>query len=297
MIVFSRTPCSSLAAFCSLLCASCFLYAWSVLLSVIILQTNKPHDAEACLRSLQKADLPASTEILMINNGGHDANAQIDPSTYVGLPVACHELPRDGYIYGNNWGYAHAAGDYIATVNADITLEPDTIMRLLQYAQQHDDAGIVAPRLFYPWGHEQDSARPFPRMRDLVRRRLFGDGATIASAIDFGDRDAIESDWITGAVFLMPRRCYVLTGGHDSRYFLFMSDITLCREAWGHGLRTVILRDARAQHNEKRLSRGSLFAMLVKKTGRAHILDSLKYFVHYAFKSFPPRFPSGGGHA
>lgn len=262
-------------------------------LSIVILHTNKPQDAAQCLRSLQQARLPAETEIFCINNGGQAANDRVDRSSAAGLPVTFMELPRDGYVYGNNQGYKAATGRYIATVNADITVHPDTIEKLLAYMQKNPDVGIAAPRLVYPDGHEQDSARPWPSMRELVWRRLVNPNVHRSAHVTF-QSEAADVDWITGAMFIMTRACLEATGGHDERYFLFMSDITMCREAWKHKMRVVQLRDATAIHNEARLSKGGLWTMFKKRTGRAHIKDALTYFWLYGMRKAPAGSPSSG---
>lgn len=263
-------------------------------LSIVILHTNKPQDAVACLRHLQRASLPAETEIFVINNGGQNANDRVDRSAAEGLPVQFVELPRDGYVYGNNYGYKLAKGRYVATVNADITVEPDTIERMLAHLRAHEEAGLVAPRLWYPTGQEQDVARPFPRFFELVLRRL-PIGYRSAEAPPFTDADFRRVDWVTGAIFIMSRRCLEATGGHDPRYYLFMSDIALCRETWNAGMEVHQLKDARATHNEKRLSQGVLWRMIRKRTGRIHVKDALTYFLHYALRGLPRTCPSVSG--
>lgn len=260
-------------------------------LSIVILHTNKPQDATQCLRSLQKVRLPVETEVFCINNGGQNANDRVDKTAAEGLPVAFMELPRDGYVFGNNQGYKASKGEYVATVNADITMHEDTMEKLLDYMQRHPDVGIAAPRLIYPDGHEQDSARPFPKLWEMMWRRLFKPHVHRQSAMEFKS-EAEDVDWITGAMFLMTRKCLEATGGHDERYFLFMSDITMCREAWTHGMRVVQLRDAKAIHNESRLSKGSPLKMLKKRTGRAHIKDAAKYFLKYGWRRAPAGSPS-----
>ncbi len=264
-----------------------------MLLSIVILQTNKPKDATACLAALSKALLPTETEVLVINNGKHLANDAIDPESYATLPnVKFFDLGKDGYVRGNNIGYAHATGKYIATVNADITVEPDTIAKLIEHLENNPDVGIVAPRLIYPDGHEQDSARPFPRPFEMVLRRLANPNGRKQARIEFGEKDHEDVDWFVGAMFVMTRACLEKTGGHDPRYYLFMTDVILCRESWNAGMKVRQLRDAKATHNESRLSRGGLLTLLKKKTGRAHIKDSLRYFLQYLGKPLPPLSPS-----
>ena len=264
-------------------------------LSIVILQTNKPALVTACLAALSKARLPADTETIVLNNGGNDANAKVDPASYAALAnVSFVELPSPGgYVEGNNRGYERATGEYVLTLNPDITVHEDTVEKLLSYMERHPDVGFAAPRLVYPDGHEQDSARPFPSLLEIAWRRLFKPDVPRASTLVFRG-EAEEADWITGAAFLLSRKCLDATGGHDERYYLFMSDIDLCRAAWKHGMRVVQLRDASAIHNDVRLSGGGLFTMLKKKTGRWHIKDATKYFVRNLFRSAPAGSPSSG---
>lgn len=264
-------------------------------LSIVILQTNKPRLVETCLAALSNARLPAETETIVLNNGGNDANATIDPASYASLKnVSFVELPSPGgYVAGNNRGYERATGEYVLTLNPDITVREDTVELLLSYMERHPDVGIAAPRLIYPDGHEQDSARPFPSMLKIAVRRLFHPDANRPSDIAFSG-EAEDVDWITGAAFLMSRKCLESTGGHDERFYLFMSDIALCRETWKRGMRVVQLRDARATHNDVRLSGGSVLAMLRKRTGRWHITDAVMYFLRYAGRPAPAGSPSSG---
>lgn len=263
-------------------------------LSIVILQTNKPQDVTQCLAALSRAKLPAETEVIVLNNGGKLANNAVDPASYATLKnVRFADLPRGGYIDGNNCGYALSSGEYIATVNADITVHKETIELLLKHLEANPGVGIVAPRLIYPDGHEQDSARPFPNLLELVWRRITNPNGRTKPHTVFGDRDYEPVDWFVGAMFIMTRACLEKTGGHDTSFFLFMSDITLCRETWNLGMEVRLLRDAKATHNESRLSQGGPLRFITKWAGRKHLVDAIAYFWKYLFQPYPALSPSG----
>lgn len=266
-------------------------------LSIVILQTNKPRDVEACLRALQRAQLPSETEVIVLNNGGEGANGRVPTEASDGLQVTWVEIDRheagkrfpDGYIYGNNLGYQLAKGSFIATLNADVTVNPQTLWLLVEHLRQHPETGLVAPRLVYPSGEEQEVVRHYPRFLELASRRLHGTQTIIDSATE-----CLDADWVVGALFVMTRRCLDATGGHDPRFHLFMSDIALGLDTWRAGLKVQQLRTAQATHHETRLSAGSPWTMLRKRTGRIHIMDALRYFWRELGRSVPPQSPSGG---
>ncbi len=259
-------------------------------LSIVILHSNTPKDVEMCLRSMRQARLPRETEIIVINNRINGANDLVPADAWEGLDVRFLETDVDGYIYGNNLGYKLATGRIIGTMNADITMEADTIERLVAHLDAHPETGIVAPRLFYPSGQEQDSARPFPSAMELIKRRVIRNQS--AKRPQFGSNEWVEIDWVTGAFFFMTRTCLNAVGGHDERFHLFMSDVAICRNTWAVGLHVRQLRDCRATHHEARLSGGNLWKLIHKRTGRIHVKDSLKYFLHYGRRPLPPLSPS-----
>lgn len=260
-------------------------------LSIVLLHTNGAKDAQKCLQSLQSTWLPSDYEIIVISNGDYKANPQIDPNAYTGLNVQFYDLIKDGYIRGNNYGYSIAKGEYILTINPDILVQEDTIKLLLEHCKAHPECGIVAPRLIFPDGIEQDSARPFPKIQEIISRRMFK--ASKTSIEPQWSEEYRKFDWVTGAMFIMTRECYEKTGGHDKRYYLFMSDISICWNAWQAELEVHQLRDAKATHNENRLSGSKPIHMITKYTGRAHMRDACKYFVLYGFKRPPALSPSG----
>jgi ADP-ribose pyrophosphatase YjhB (NUDIX family) len=103
-------------------------------------------------------------------------------------------------------------------------------------------------------------------------------------------------DWVTGAFTLVSAQCMKAIGKHDDdNYFLFMSDVALCREAWKHGFETHIVGEVECLHNDERLSSGGIKDVFKKRIVRLHIKDAVKYFWHYAFKKLPKNAPSISG--
>lgn len=267
-------------------------------LSIIILQHNSPKETQHCLESLQKAWLPEKTEIIVIDNGGKNANEKISKEAYKHLKVKFFDIPNKGYPNGNNFGLKHADGEYIAFINPDIIVPHDTIKTLLRYFDKHPQVGIVAPRLVYPDGSVQDNYRVFPRFFDLiikrtaVLRKLFL--GRMRQYLMWDKEPTVNEpvDWVTGAFEIIKRECLEKVGNHDERYFLFMSDVAICRSAWDNGYEVHFVGEAQALHNDERLSSGGFMAFFKKKTLRIHVKDALKYYLTYFGKSLPAKSPS-----
>jgi hypothetical protein len=262
-------------------------------LAIVILQYNTPGDVTKNFLAFQNAELPEKTEFVCVNNGGNNANDKINPKSYEGLNVKFFDIPNKGFPQGNNYGIAHTDAKIIAMVNPDIEVEPDTFKILLDYFKNHPKVGIVSPRLIYPDGSTQDNYRTFPQWYDLIIKRIPVLRKIFLSRMReylLWEKDPNINepvDWTTGAFQVVTRECWNRCGPNNEDYFLFMSDLELCWEAWEKGFQVHYVGRAKAKHNDTRLSQGGIKDIFKKKTMRIHIRDAYKYFKKYKGKKFP----------
>ncbi len=267
-------------------------------LSIILLQHNSPEATKKCLESLQKCWLPEKTEIMVIDNGGKQANEKIPKNAYEKLNVRFFDIPNKGYPNGNNFGIQHADGKYVAFINPDIEVERNTLKILMEYLEKDERVGIVAPRLVYPDGSVQDNYRVFPRFFDLiikrtgVLRRLFPQRMRRYLMWDKEPSVNEPVDWVTGAFEVVRRDCLEKVGRHNEKYFLFMSDIEICRKAWEIGYQVHLVGEAKAFHGDERLSSGGFTAFFKKRVLRIHVKDALRYYFSHLGRSLPKESPS-----
>ena len=268
-------------------------------LSIIILQHNTPTFVEANLAALKTAILPPDTHIIVVNNGGNDANTKINPQAYTNLNVEFYDTPNHGFPAGNNFGLSKTSAEFYAFINPDIVVNNDTIQKLLEYMEQNPKVGIVSPQLIYRDGTIQDNYRVFPRILDLIIKRI----PTLHKYFQprlrkylMWDRDPNSNqavDWVTGAFTIVSKACMDAIKKHDDdNYFLFMSDVVLCRDAYEHGFETHIVGTVKCLHNDTRVSSGGIKDVFKKRIIRLHIKDAISYFWHYKFKSIPKNAPS-----
>jgi N-acetylglucosaminyl-diphospho-decaprenol L-rhamnosyltransferase len=268
-------------------------------LSIIILQHNTPEHVTRNLEALQKADLPPNTEIIVVNNGGKNANDKVPKEAYVNLDVKFFDTPNDGFPAGNNFGLKQTEARYYAFINPDIVVQPDTMVKLLDYLKRNPKVGIVSPQLRYRDGTVQDNYRVFPRILDLIIKRIPFLRKRFPQRMRsylMWDRDPGTSqavDWVTGAFIIVTKPCMDALGKHDDdRFFLFMSDVAICREAWNKGFEVHIVGQVECLHNDERLSSGGIKDVFRKRIIRLHIKDSISYFWHYKFAKIPADAPS-----
>lgn len=261
-------------------------------LSIIILHYGSPKEVTQNLEALYRAQLPAKTEVFVINNGTPGANAQIPMERNLRFDLRFFEIENKGYPQGNNFGLRLAKGRFLCILNPDIEVRKDTFAVLIDYLKKHPKVGIVAPRLRYDDGQIQDNYRTFPGPFDLIVKRTLLRKIFVKRLRRFlmWDKDPSASEpvnWLTGAFQLLTRKAWESLKPNDERFFLFVSDVDLCRRAWQKGYEVHFVGATEALHHDERLSAGGLRALFLKKTLRIHVWDAIKYYLKFFGKSLP----------
>jgi GT2 family glycosyltransferase len=258
-------------------------------LSIVILHHGNAKAATRSLQALTKAWLPDQTEVFVVNNGKPGCNPEIPFDGDFDLHYL--EIENRGYPQGNNVAMQRAKGKFLCILT-DVVVEPATFKILLGYLQDHPQVGIVAPRLVYPEGGVQDNYRVFPRLLVQLIKRTFLRRWFLPQVRHYlmWDKDPQKSeavDWLTGAMQVFTRECWEKIGPKDERYFLFMSDVDICRTAWDHGFEVHFVGETQATHEQARLSGGGILDVFRKKSVRIHIVDAMKYYWKYRGRKIP----------
>lgn len=253
------------------------------LVSAIVLNYRSPRDTVKCVEALREQTIANDLEILAVDNHSDDESIGFLRARLSGLPgVTIVETRKNlGYGRGNNAASRQAKGEYILIINPDNVLPKDGLERMLSYLKTHPESGIVGPALVYPDGAVRPSARPFPKLTDLLKKRLFPAKWQTQYDKDMADmqkKEAVHVDWMVGACLLLKTDLYRALGGFDERFFLFFEDIDLCRRIKGRGLKVTYLPSVRVLDRRGRLSGSSILSLVTRKTTRIHLMSSLKYF-------------------
>lgn len=255
-------------------------------LSVTIVNYNQKYFPKLAVEALQKSKVDFEYEIIVCDNHSDDESiGYLRSAAKQGLIKLVEAGGNLGYGRGHNLAAKKAHGKYLLILNTDLTVEPDTLQKLVDYIEKHGDAGMVAPKLVYHNGEVQQSCRRNFRLIDLFIKRTFlrrlkpwKKRYERYIMADFDHKKTQEVDLVTGAAMLMPRDLFEKVGGFDERYFLFMEDFDLCKKVAGSGKKIVYCPAAQATHYHKRLSEGSFFGLLFVKISWIHLWSAIKYF-------------------
>lgn len=213
-------------------------------LSVITPSFNGEQFIKDYLDSLVK-NLPDQSEIIIVDNGSSDQTREIIKKY---RQVKLIENPtNEGFSKANNAGARVARGEHLLFLNQDIIVSKDSIEKMLSFADQHPEVGVIAPKLIGPDGKIQESVANLPTFWRAVAEYIFNQKKAYEEYAPKGDRE-VEVESAYGAAFLIKKDLFEDIGGWDERYFIYYEDLELCRQVKRRGFKIMYLPNVEFKH-------------------------------------------------
>ncbi len=149
-----------------------------------------------------------------------------------------------GFGKAHNQVLADISSRYHLIINPDITMTDDVVARMVRYMDEHEDIGVLTPKVEFPDGTLQLLPKRNPRLSYLVARRIdmrfLNKYRAAYEMLEKGADSAFDIEFCTGAFMFVRTAVLKKVGGFDSRYFMYFEDADLTRE---------IRQYARAEYN------------------------------------------------
>jgi N-acetylglucosaminyl-diphospho-decaprenol L-rhamnosyltransferase len=259
-------------------------------LSIIILNYQSGKKAIKCIEAIYASDLAdISFEIILVDNNSGDRTTSAIKEKF-GNIILIESKTNLGMGKGNNLGIKNATGRCILILNPDAYVEPGSIKTLLDFMDENPDTGIVGPKIIYPDGQLQETCYRFPRIHTFISRRtLLKKYPRLSKHLDwflmrdFDHQSVQKVDWLMGCCFIARKELLEKSGGFDERFFMYLEDTDLCRQAWSLGYSVIYNPNATAVHDHARASAEMhwLKAIFSKKIAWIHLSSWLKYFMKW----------------
>ncbi len=214
-------------------------------IAAIVVTYQSGSTIDACLSRLRQGQDIA--EIRVIDNGSMDGTLDIvqrhashDPRVrFVGNP------DNPGFAAANNQGVADSHSPWLAFINPDLMVEPDTLTELRSRGEVLGDC-LLGVEQVDEHGHADEAVR----RRDpdfLLMLRSPGKGSKLAVPRD--PQQVLQRvPALSGALLMMPRALLERIGGWDAGYRLHAEDLDLCRRAREAGAVVAIANDLHVTH-------------------------------------------------
>lgn len=259
-------------------------------ISVVTLTWNSSTHIGPLLDSLT-ADIAKSgipTEVIVVDNGSDDDTVD---------SIRRHRRRRDniclvplsenhGTTVSRNIGIRMARGDYVLILDSDTVVRPGALAGLLHAFDEipnPEKIALIHPRLVYPDGDFQESARRFPTvftktLRFLQMNEMRARDESIQAVLE---GEMTQVDYAISAAWMVPRTTFDRVGLFDEEMFYAPEDVEFCARCWEHGLEVWYYPYVEIVHDCERAS--------VKRQSSRHRLSYAKGLLRY-WRRYPSFF-------
>lgn len=243
----------------------------------------------------QKADF--NFKVIVIDNSCNQQNADIlrkGLEKYENVELIINEK-NSGYPKAHSDVMDRVEGEFVMILNPDILLkDQETLVKIIAYMEANPEIGILGPKQVDDNGTVAMSVRAFPKFYlQVVRRTFLRHLPILKSKVAYDEMRHLDYskiqdvDWLQSSCVVIRRDFWEKVGGFSTKYFLFMSDVEICLDAWKNGYRVVYYPKVQVYADGRRVSAGGFKTFFKSWVLRQHVKDSFKYRLKNFWKGNP----------
>lgn len=243
------------------------------IISVVSLTWNSQRFIQEYLQTLLEDSRTSAIpiEVVVVDNGSTDSSiAQLEKWQASHPNLKLIRLPENrGTTHSRNIALRAAVGEYVLVLDSDTRVPPGTLTGLLdthrRLSAEHK-VGLVCPKLTYPNGDFQESARRQPTVWTKALRLLRSEKLRQweESIPDVLQGRETHAGYAISAAWFFKRSLLEVTGYLDEEIFYAPEDAEYCARVWEAGFEVwycpsvTIVHDCQRITNKKPFSRMGL---------------------------------------
>lgn len=217
----------------------------SLCISIVTYQV-RPDDFTAMLASLDAALETAQsawrlrTRLIIVDNGQQVEQLRSVLAEYPRLPAELIVNEQNlGYGRAQNQALARAQADYHVLMNPDVVVQPECLLRGLQFLEREPQVVALSPQVTDIHGRLQYLCKRYPSVFDLALRgfapsslrRLFEPRLALYECRSMVNKKlTARAELISGCFMLCRGEALRKAGGFNERFFLYFEDFALSIE-------------------------------------------------------------------
>lgn len=203
-------------------------------LSIIIVNYNVQYFLEQCLLSVEKAIVGLDAEVFVVDNNSVDGSVLMVEQRFPWVKLIANKQ-NTGFSKANNQAMRIAKGEHILLLNPDTVIEEDTLSKVLQFMDEHPDAGGLGVKMVDGKGRflpESKRGLPTP---ETSFYKIFGISRLFPRSKKFNryylghlsNEEVHEIEILSGAFMWMRKSALDKVGLLDEAFFMYGEDIDL----------------------------------------------------------------------
>jgi GT2 family glycosyltransferase len=222
--------------------------------AVIVVSYNTRDLTLQAVASARKATDGLDARVIVADNGSADGTVEAVRAAYPEVTVL--ENPDNpGYGAAINRAASAQRSTHLCAMNADVVLEPGSLMKLRRFLAMNRSCGLVGPALAYPDGKPQRSAKRFPTLGlalgEVLALHALAPGNRWVRRFYYEDQDLTrdaEVDTVSGSVMMLRAEAFETVRGFDEEFRMYFEETDLCRRLRDGGHSVAFCPGARAVH-------------------------------------------------
>lgn len=247
--------------------------------SIVILTKDRQEMLAQCLSSLRR-NLDPAYETIVVDNASQDGTVEMLKNF---KDIILVKNPKNlGVAAGRNLGVQKAKGNFIIFLDDDTFVkESNPFCQMIDFMKANKKVAVVGPKIIYPDGQVQESARLFPTLPALIWRgtflhKIFPDVSFYHDYVlkNVAHNEIKEVDWVMGACQVIRRNIFDKIGFLDEGYFFGYEDIDFCFRVNKAGFKVIYYPFVEIVHYYQRESAKGM----VNRAKLEHLKSILRFF-------------------
>ena len=221
---------------------------------VIVVSYNTRDLTLQAVASARKAADGLDARVIVADNGSADGTVEAVRAAHPEVTVL--ENPDNpGYGAAINRAATAQRSMHLCAMNADVVLEPGSLLKLRRFLAMNRSCGLVGPALAYPDGTPQRSAKRFPTLGlalgEVLEVHALAPGNRWVRRFYYEDRDLTrdaEVDTVSGSVMMLRAEAFEAVRGFDEGFRMYFEETDLCWRLRDGGHSVAFCPAARAVH-------------------------------------------------
>lgn len=203
-------------------------------LTVVIVNYNVRFFLEQCLLSVEKAMRNVQAEVYVVDNNSVDGSVEMVAERFPWVRLIANR-ENTGFSKANNQAMRVAKGEYVLLLNPDTVVEEDTFEKVVQFMDEHPDAGGLGVKMVDGKGvFLPESKRGLPSPETSFYK-IFGISKLFPRSARFNryhlghlsNEETHEIEILSGAFMLMRKTALDKVGLLDEEFFMYGEDVDL----------------------------------------------------------------------
>jgi N-acetylglucosaminyl-diphospho-decaprenol L-rhamnosyltransferase len=196
-------------------------------LSIVLVCWNNKDYLQPCLRSLYDSGLRSTFDVVVVDNGSTDGSQEMLRLNFPEVLIIQNDH-NVGLGKASNQGIVVTRGRYVLLLNNDTIVNSPSLDAMVQFLDEHPEAGAVGGQLLNSDGTVQSCYNNFPTLHEefLIATRL-GERLWPCYPANVNDTHVRSVDWMGSACLMLRRAALDKVGLLDEEYFIYGDEADL----------------------------------------------------------------------